>query len=130
MPVCDLASIMMDDSSIGYFGAGGAEWRAPLERICAVGELHVQREDGHYLVLLVDATGLWLQAPMHAAGMDRVIEGLSQYLQHPLQLSATQAPSDSSRVLWPVSLAGERMFEPDAHGHLQVSARVLSRCQS
>lgn len=127
MSVCHAASIVVDDKSVAFFGPEDAHWRVPLERIRALGEVRSSSlEDGHYLALLIDDSGAWLQAPVRAAGMDRSIERLAAFFGQSMSLELARAATNASRVLWPATLAGEALFEWDERERMVVRAHVLS----
>lgn len=127
MSVCHAASIVVDDESVAFFGPEDAHWRVPLERIRALGEMRSRSlEDGHYLAILIDESGAWLQAPVRAAGMDRSIERLAVFFGHSMNLELADVTTNASRVLWPLALAGEALFEWDDRERMTVRAHVLS----
>lgn len=125
MTVCRAASIVIDNDHLEYFGPEGAHWRAPVSRIRALGELRVRGlEDSHYLAVLIDESGAWLQAPIRANGMQQTLEALGARLNHPLRLSLSARAIDTSRTLWPAHLEGEPLFEFRPDARLSVTARV------
>lgn len=125
MSVCHAASIVVDDESVNFFGPQDAHWRVPLERIQVLGELRsATLEDGHYFAILIDDSGAWFQAPVRAAGMEQCIRRLAERLRFPIALQLSNT-TDSSRVLWPSSLAGETLFESSADGRLNVRTQIL-----
>ncbi len=125
MSVCHAASIVVDDESVHFFGPEDAHWHVPLERIRVLGEVRsTALEDGHYLAILIDDSGAWFQAPVRAAGMEQCVQRLAERFRTPLALQLSEA-SDSSRILWPATLASEALFDCSDDGRLSVRARVL-----
>jgi hypothetical protein len=114
MSVCSAVSISVNDQAIVFFGTEGACWRVPVSQLRAIGEVRsATLEDGHYLVVLIDDSGAWFQAPVRAAGMELALERLAAMLGKPLALSLAHAREEASRVLWPEELAEQPLFERD-----------------
>lgn len=125
MTVCRAASIVVQDDHLEYFGPEGAHWRTPISRIRALGELRLRGlEDSHYLAVLIDDSGAWLQAPTRANGMERAMETLEQHFQQPLRFHLTAASAGTSRVLWPRQLAGEPLLDYGSVERISLTPRV------
>ncbi len=125
MTVCRAASIVVDNDHLEYFGPEGAHWRAPISQMRALGELRIPGlEDAHYLAVLIDDSGGWLQAPARASGMEQVLETLGTRLNHRLLLTLSAAPRNTSRTLWPVHLENEPLFDFGSDGRVSVTRRL------
>jgi hypothetical protein len=116
MSVCQASSLIVADGRLHYHGPQGAEWRAPLEAILMLGELHAPTlEFGHYLAVVVDDSGAWLQSPAAASGVERALAVLSAHWRVPLALQLhMHRGAFASRVMWPMRFAGQAMFA--SHG--------------
>ncbi|NLG76584.1 MAG: hypothetical protein GX535_10120 [Xanthomonadaceae bacterium] len=126
MSVCHAASIVVDEESVAFFGPQDAHWRVPLAQIRAIGEVRSgSLEDAHCLAILIDASGVWFQAPIRASGMEQSLQRLAVHCGAALVLGLDRAVTDSSRVLWPATLANEPLFEWDEQGRMSVRAHVL-----
>ena len=124
MAVCHLASIGIQDQSLEFSGPEGAHWRAPLAAIRAVGQYRSSTDDnGHFLAVIIDDSGAWLQAPCNAVGMEQLLLELSQRWNTTLTLERADALSEEGRVLWPERMRGEALFEREGEGR----GRALNR---
>jgi hypothetical protein len=124
MAVCHLASIGIQDQSLEFSGPEGAQWRAPLAAIRALGQYRSSTDDnGHYFAVIIDGSGAWLQAPCNAVGMEQLLLELSQRWNTTLTLERADALSEEGRVLWPERMRGEALFEREGEGR----GRALNR---
>ena len=117
MAVCHLASIGIQDQSLEFSGPEGAHWRAPLAAIRALGQYRSSTDDnGHFLAVIIDDSGAWLQAPCNAVGMEQVLLELSRRRNTTLTLERADALPGEGRVLWPERMRGEALFESEGEG--------------
>jgi hypothetical protein len=124
MAVCHLASIGINDQSLEFSGPEGAHWRAPLPAIRALGQYHSSVDDnGHFLAVIIDDSGAWLQAPCNAVGVEELLLELSQRWNTTVTLKAADALPEEGRVLWPEQMRGEALFERGGEGR----GRTLNR---
>jgi hypothetical protein len=121
MSVCHSTSLVLDDGALCYYGPQDAHWRVPLDAIRVLGEFRSSAlEHGHYLAVVIDDSGAWLQCPCIAVGVHETLRELAGRWNAPLELGLGAASSGASRVLWPRPLAGEEMFTTDAAGRLEL----------
>ena len=126
MSVCHAASIVVDEESVAFFGPQDAHWRVPLAQIRVIGEVRsASLEDAHFLAILIDDSGVWFQAPVRASGMEQSLHRLADHCGAAFVLELDRAVTDSSRTLWPASLANEPLFEWDEQGRMSVRAKAL-----
>jgi hypothetical protein len=113
MSVCHSASLVVEGDRLCYYGPQRAQWQAPLAAIRLCGEFHFSAlEFGHYLAIVVDDSGAWLQSPASAIGAAQTLATLSNYWNAPLELQLQAYRGRfASRVLWPARFAGEPLFE-------------------
>ena len=117
MAVCYAASIGLQDDSIEFSGPQGARWRAPLSIVRALGQFRSLTEDqGHFLAVIVDDSGAWLQAPCNAFGMDQLLAEISRRWRTSLILDAPQILAVQGRVLWPEQIRNAPLFEEGMDG--------------
>lgn len=122
MSVCHAASIGILEDAIEYTGPNGAHWRIPISQVLVLGEYQSAEDDrGVLLALLYDDSGAWLQAPRNATGADQLLATLFGIWRAgpPPDLD----PIVIGRVLWPVELTNEPLFDFETRGR-QVSAAV------
>jgi hypothetical protein len=120
MSVCHSTSLVLEEGALCYYGPQDAHWRVPLDAIRVLGEFRSSElEHGHYLAVVIDDSGAWLQCPCIAVGVPETLRELAHIWDAPLELRLGTASSDASRVLWPKRLAGEEMFT-DASGRLEL----------
>jgi hypothetical protein len=124
MAVCHLASIGIKDQSLEFSGPEGAHWRAPLGAIRALGQYRSSADDnGHFLAVIIDDSGAWLQAPCNAVGVEQLLVHLSHRWNTTLTLERADALPEEGRVLWPEKMRGEALFENGGEG----ARRTLNR---
>jgi hypothetical protein len=113
MSVCHSASLVVEEGRLCYYGPQRAQWQVSLAAIRVCGEFHsAELEFGHYLAVVVDDGGAWLQSPASAIGAAQTLATLSAYWNAPLELQLQSYRGRfASRVLWPARLAGEPLFE-------------------
>ena len=128
MAVCHLASIGIKDQSVEFSGPEGAHWRAPLSAIRALGQYRSSAEDnGHFLAVIIDDSGAWLQAPCNAVGVEQLLADLSRRSRTTLSLESPDALSAQGRVLWPQRMRGEALFELGGEGTRRALNRKLGQ---
>lgn len=126
MSVCHSTSLVLEGGALCYYGPQDAHWRVPLEAIRVLGEFHSSElEHGHYLALVIDDSGAWLQCPCIAVGVHETLRELAHIWGAPLELRLGSPSMDASRALWPERLAGQEMFATDASGRLEVRGTLL-----
>jgi hypothetical protein len=112
MAVCHLATIGSKDKSLEFSGPEGAHWRAPLAAIRALGQYRSSADDnGHFLAVIIDDSGAWLQAPCNAVGVEQLLLDLSHRWSTTLTLERADALPAEGRLLWPERMRGEALFE-------------------
>ena len=126
MSVCHSTSLVLEDGALCYYGPQDAHWRVPLDAIRVLGELRSSAlEHGHYLAVVIDDSGAWLQCPCIAVGVHETLRELAGRWGVPLDLRLGTATPDASRVLWPEQLAGQEMFTTDASGRVELRGVLL-----
>jgi hypothetical protein len=97
--------------AVEYSRAGIREWRLPLDQIAVIGEFTISSLGDDYFVLFVTPTGDSFRASFYAIGRDACLAALSEHLGAVLQLTLCDSTEFKSRVLWPLSLAGQPLLE-------------------
>ncbi len=127
MSVCHAASIGLHEESLEFSGPQGAHWRVPLASIRVLGEFRdVNEEHGHFLAVVIDDSGAWLQAPCNAIGMDQLLAELSKRWRTQLKLELAHTSSAQSRVIWPPQRVGAELFANDK-AHREIEATLVNK---
>jgi hypothetical protein len=101
MAVCHASSIVCDGRKLSWFGAEGATWSVPVDRLRAIREFVAEAGDVRWLLAFdIEGEDAWLQAPANANGMSQALIALGQRLSTKLQLQMEGAAAGSNRVLW------------------------------
>ena len=117
MAVCHLASLGIKDQSLEFSGPEGAHWQTPLAAIRTLGQYRSSADDnGHFIAVIIDDSGAWLQAPCNAVGVEQLLLELSQHWKTTLTLESADALSEQGRVLWPEKMRGKALFENAGEG--------------
>lgn len=121
MSVCHATSLVLEHDALCYYGPQDARWRVPVASIRLLGEFRSSElEHGHYLAVVVDDSGAWLQCPCIAVGVGETLAELARRWDASLDLQLGASHDDTSRVLWPTDRAGREMFTRDAKGRLEL----------
>ena len=101
MPLCHASSIVFDGRALSWFGAEGATWSVPVERLRAIREFVAESGDVRWLLAFdIEGGDAWLQSPANANGVGQALAALGSRLGANLQLELEQGVSGSSRVVW------------------------------
>jgi hypothetical protein len=101
MAVCHASSIVFDGRKLSWFGAEGATWSVPAERLRAIREFVAESGDVRWLVAFdIDGEDAWLQSPANASGMSEALTALGRRLSASLELRMEGATAGTERVVW------------------------------
>jgi hypothetical protein len=101
MAVCHASSIVFDGRKLSWFGAEGATWSVPVERLRAIREFVAESGDVRWLVAFdIDGEDAWLQSPANASGMSEALTTLGRRLGASLELRMEGAIAGTERVVW------------------------------
>ena len=101
MPLCHASSIVCDGRALSWFGAEGATWSVPVERLRAIREFVAEAGDVRWLLAFdIDGEDAWLQAPANANGVSQALAALGTRFGSNLELQLEQGTSGTSRVVW------------------------------
>jgi hypothetical protein len=101
MPVCHASSIVFDGRAVSWFGAEGATWSVPVDRLRAIREFVAESGDVRWLLAFdIEGEDAWLQSPANANGMNQALTALGQRLSANLELQMQSAAAGISRVVW------------------------------
>ena len=101
MAVCHASSIVFDGRKLSWFGAEGATWSVPAERLRAIREFVAESGDVRWLLAFdIEGEDAWLQSPANANGMSQAMTALGQRLGANLELDMEGAAAGASRVVW------------------------------
>lgn len=101
MPVCHASSIVFDGRKLSWFGAAGATWSVPVDRLRAIREFVAESGDVRWLLAFdIEGEDAWLQSPANANGMSQALAALGQRLSANLELQLEHAMAGSKRAVW------------------------------
>jgi hypothetical protein len=92
---------VFDGRALSWFGAEGATWSVPVERLRAIRELVAESGDVRWLLAFdIEGEDAWLQSPANANGMTQALSALAQRLSANLELTLERTTGATSRVVW------------------------------
>ncbi|HEV8330304.1 MAG TPA: hypothetical protein VGQ22_02690 [Steroidobacteraceae bacterium] len=101
MSVCHASSIVFDGRAVSWFGAEGATWSVPVDRLRAIREFVAESGDVRWLLAFdIEGEDAWLQSPANANGMSQALTALGQRLSANIELQMESGPAGISRVVW------------------------------
>ena len=120
-------TLILSDRAVEYSRAGVPEWRVPCDRIAVVGEFTDSSLGDDYFLLFITPAGECFQASIYAVGRDACLATLAEQFGSPLELALCNSTEFRSRVLWPPSLLGRPLLEPNIPQPKGLLARAAYR---
>ncbi len=108
---CD--RFLVGGTSLGFESAGGRRWDVLGEQIRCLGESTAESPTGGEdwtLCVILDLQGAWIEGSLFAAGRNDALQWLSIRLGCSLELKLANGSPFRSRVMWPIRLADQPLF--------------------
>lgn len=105
--------LWLDGDVVCYESAVYRSWRLDLAGVRLIGEFTNEAgpfRDDYFLCFANDESD-WLEASFYSNGRDEFLQALGERLDADLLLSLSGSTSFASRILYPVSLEGQPMFD-------------------
>jgi hypothetical protein len=104
--------IQLDGDSIRYRSTAYGDWDLALSDVRLIGECTNQSGPfaDDYFFCFATGPGMWFEASFYADGIDEFLQAISAKLATSIDAGLCNSTDFASRVLWPLSLAGEPMF--------------------
>jgi hypothetical protein len=106
--------IRLDGAVVRFNSRKHGSFAIPLDHVAAIGEYTTDNGplvDDWFLVFVLNDGADWLEASMYAEGIAAFLNELSAALSTPMDVGLAASADFKSRVIWPPTVGGRRLFE-------------------